>query len=361
MAEQVFLSNNPLTNRQWSLGVEAEVLKKISFNAFMGRRSDALIQVKDELQKYAGDTVTYGLRLQLAEATAAPTGTDVLTGNEKTLTFQDDALVIDIMKEAIAWDTHMSRQRINFEMLDEAKNAIADYLSSQIDVSLFNQLAGVSDETDLSQTGMQATISEPDTAHHLFATDSAGTAAADEAAIEAAPATFQFNLFDVDRCVEVAKTISPAIRPAWIPFYNRELYVMFIPPESVTFLRNGSVSAWSDIEKAKMQGGRIDEANIVRGALGIYNDVLFVESTRVPLANALLETKRCVFGGAQSAVMTWGRIEGNPERFLWVEESRNYGQIHGCAGYTVFGLRKTEFDSKNFGTITLSVGVVPAV
>ena len=172
MAEQVFLSNNPLTNRQWSLGVEAEVLKKISFNAFMGRRSDALIQVKDELQKYAGDTVTYGLRLQLAEATAAPTGTDVLTGNEKTLTFQDDALVIDIMKDAIAWDTHMSRQRINFEMLDEAKNAIADYLSSQIDVSLFNQLAGVSDETDLSQTGMQATISEPDTAHHLFATNS---------------------------------------------------------------------------------------------------------------------------------------------------------------------------------------------
>ncbi|GAG49664.1 unnamed protein product, partial [marine sediment metagenome] len=85
MAEQVFATDNALTNKAWSLGVEAEVLKKISFAAFMGRRSDALLQVKDELMKGPGDQITIGLRMQMDETVAAPEDVDVLTGNEKTL------------------------------------------------------------------------------------------------------------------------------------------------------------------------------------------------------------------------------------------------------------------------------------
>ena len=363
MAEQVFGPTHALTNEQWSMGVEAEVLKKISFNAFMAKRSDAILQVKDELQKMAGDKVTYGLRMQMDESVASPSGTDVLTGNEKTLTFHDDALVIEIIKEAIAWDTHMSRQRINFEMLDEAKNALADYLAAQIDRSFFNQVSGQLGLTALSHTGCQGSITAPDVNHHIFATNAAGVAAADEVAIEAAPEDFQFNLFDLDRLVEIAKTSVPALRPAWIPFLNRELFVLFIPPESVTNLRKGYSTEWADIEKQKLAGGRIDTNAIVNGSLGVINDVLIVESTRVPFAPSPNNTgtKRAIFCGAQSAVLTWGRIEGNPNRFLWVEEGRNYGQIHGCAGYTVMGLKKAEFNSEMFGALVLSLGVVAAV
>lgn len=361
MAEQVFLTGNALTNKAWSLGVEAEVLKKISFAAFMGRRSDALLQVKDELMKGPGDQVTIGLRMQMDETVAAPSDVDVLTGNEKTLTFNDDALVINIIKEAIAWDTHMSRQRINFEMLDEAKNALADYIAAQLDLSFFNQLGGIAGITDLSHSGCQGVIEAPDAGSLIFATDASGVAAANEAAIALAPETYQFNLYDLDRMVEIAKTRSPAIRPAWIPFLNRELFVLFIPSESVTNLRKGYSTEWADIEKQKLSGGQIDNNAIVRGSLGVINDVLIVESTRVPLAPGQTEVKRCVFAGAQAGALTWGRIEGNPERFLWVEEGRNYGQVHGCAGYTVMGLKKLTFDSVDFASLVLSVGVVPAV
>ena len=93
MAVQGFPTSNALTVKQWSEGLEAEALKKISYAGLIGKRSENLIQWKDTLSERPGDEETIGLRMQLA---AAPKDSSVaVEGSEQTLTIHDDNFTID--------------------------------------------------------------------------------------------------------------------------------------------------------------------------------------------------------------------------------------------------------------------------
>jgi N4-gp56 family major capsid protein len=162
--------------------------------------------------------------------------------------------------------------------------------------------------------------------------------------------------------VERAKTISPAIRPAKIDGFDRPLYVCFIHPYQVTQLRTVAPSGtnWSNLQLQAMSGGKVNDNPLITGALGVYNDVLLIESTRVPLGvnsstNASISTvRRAIFCGAQSAVMGWGRLGGTPRRFRWVEKQFDYDREYGVAAGFLGGIKLTQFNSKPFSTIVLS-------
>ena len=68
MATTSFPTNHPLAVKVWSKKLFVEALKQTYFQKFMGESTDALCQVKPELNKGAGDKITYGLRMQLSGA-----------------------------------------------------------------------------------------------------------------------------------------------------------------------------------------------------------------------------------------------------------------------------------------------------
>lgn len=80
----------------------------------------------------------------------------------------------------------------------------------------------------------------------------------------------------------------------------------------------------SDIQKAALGGGDIQDNPIFSGALGVYNGVVLHEWTRLPTAatgtNAA-SCRRAVFCGAQAVSMAWG--QGNSETPKYVEDLIN--------------------------------------
>lgn len=71
----------------------------VNINAkFFGNDSSALIQIKDETQKGAGDKITFGLRMQLTGLGVIGDGT--LEGNEEALTTYNDAIIINQLRHA---------------------------------------------------------------------------------------------------------------------------------------------------------------------------------------------------------------------------------------------------------------------
>ena len=143
MAVQRFATAHELVPQIWAEGLEAEVLKKISVMGVIGKRSDACMQWRDRLSKEPGDTERVGLRLQL---NTAPKTTGVsVEGNEQTLDFSYMDIKLDEYAEAVRWGNIIDRQRVTFEMRDEAMAAIADVLANAFDRSFFNQVSGVSD------------------------------------------------------------------------------------------------------------------------------------------------------------------------------------------------------------------------
>lgn len=348
MAIQAFNTGNALAPEQWSEGLEAEVLKKISYRAFIGKRSDALVQEKDELSKRPGDTVNFGVRAQLDETSAPIQGNAGLEGNEMTLDLFDDSLVINQIRHAIRFYNVIDRQRVNFEMRDEAKAGLSDYFAGVMDAAFFHQIAGNVAVTATARTGNNATVAPSDFIRPTGSTD------------EGLGSGNTFTLDLVDKAVEKAKTRSPfPLRPAYIDGLGT-YYVMFLHPYQVTALRSSS-SQWYTLQRDILQSTKDPDGNpLITGALGVYNGTLLVESSRVPTgANsstsaAISTVRRSIFAGAQAAGIAYGRYGGTDERFRWVEEEFDYKNEVGIGAGMIVGLKKLRFNSTDFGSIVVS-------
>ena len=346
MSQTAYGVNDTLAVKLWSKKLFADALKKTYADRFMGKTSSSLIQIKDETSKGAGDRITVGLRLQLAGDGVQGDGT--LEGNEEALSTYSDNVFIDQLRHAVRSSGKMSEQRIPFSVRDEAKTGLSDWWAGRIDFWFFNQLAGNTAIVDSRYSGNQAALA-PSANRKLFATG---------AADETQSSVNVFNLNFIDKCVERALTVAPTIRP--LKVNGEDKFVMFLHPYQVYDLRTStSAGQWLDISKAAMQGGEIAKNPIYTGALGEYNGVVLHQAFRVPtgvnsVTGAAIPTvRRAIFCGAQAALLAYGEKDQSGE-MSWVEELFDYKNQLGVSAGMIAGLKKTQFNGEDFGTITVS-------
>jgi N4-gp56 family major capsid protein len=346
MATTSYGTNNPLAVKVWSKRLYREALKATWYSKFMGEGTDSLIQVKTELDKGAGDRITIGLRMQLTGDGVQGDGT--LEGNEEALTTYNDNLFIDQLRNAVRSAGKMSEQRIPWSIREEAMAGLRDWWAGRLDESMANQLAGNVVQTDTRYTGNQATIA-PDSNHILI------QGQATEAALTS---TDTFVLGLLDKAVAKAKTLTPMIRPVMVD--GDAYYVALLHPFQVYSLRTNTNSGqWLDIQKAAMTGGEVSDNPIFTGALGVYNNVVLHEDSRMPAGinvagnAAVANTRRAVFCGAQALSMAFGQ-KNQDQQATWVEELFDYGNQLGVSAGMIFGMKKTVFNSQDFSTIVLS-------
>lgn len=348
MAVTSYGVNDPLAVKLWSKRLSVEVLKNTWASRFMGESSSSIIQIKDETQKSAGDKITYGLRMQLTGTGVLGDGT--LEGNEESLTTYSDSVLLNQLRHAVRSAGRMSQQRVPFSIRDEALSGLRDWWSDRLDFSFFNQICGNVAETRVQWTGLQAPTA-PDANHIL----SAHTAATGDENITSSD-TYVLSL--IDRAIERARTLSPAIRPTRVD--GKDYWVNFLHPYQVTDLRtNTSTGQWLDIQKAAMTGGEIEDNPIFDGSLGVYNSAILHSDYRVTTGcnsssgAAITTVRRAVMCGAQSAMLGYGRDNG-PERYTWVEELFDYENELGVSAGLIFGLKKAVFNSADFATVVTS-------
>lgn len=344
MATTLFGTNNALAVKLFSKRLFREALKATYAYNFIGETADALCQFLTDTSKGPGDKITYGLRLQLAADGVQGDGT--LEGNEEALVTYSDSLVIDQLRNAVRSGGKMSEQRIPWSVREEALMGLKDWWAGRIDSWFFNQLTGTTPSgNDVRYTGLQATIT-PTTAQWLNVGQATGSAG--EASIGSGNTMV---IGQLDKAVATAKTLSPLIRP--IKVDGNDMYVAFMHPYQIYSLRSGtSTGTFLDIQKSAMTGGDVENNPIFTGAMGIYNNVVIHESFRIP-TGGIANTKRAVFCGAQAAVLAVGQTN-SADRPNWVEQLFDYGNQLGVAGGMIAGLKKTVFNSADFGTILLS-------
>lgn len=355
MSVLAFGTNDVSTVKLWSKATEREVLPKTLVGKFIGSGSGSVVQTKDELQKSAGDRIR--MNLQYLLSARGRTGNEVLEGNEESPVFKTDDITIDQIRNAVRWYGRMDKQRVVYDFRRDSRDQLSDWFADRLDTCFLNQVCGNTAQTDTAYTGMNATIA-PSSNNKLYA-GSATTAATLTSAD-----TFSLDL--VDKAIVRMKTLhhvynQPIIRP--VKINGGEFYPMILHPHQVKAMRaNTSTGQWLDIQKAAMQGGAIGDNPIFSGALGVYNGVIFFESPRVPLAcdttTAVANTRAAVILGAQSAWLAYGREGGRAERYLWNEETFDFGNEHGIAASLIFGMKKAVFDSKDHGAVVVSTYAV---
>lgn len=342
--------NHALAVKLWQKRLAREAQKATWFSKFTGTSDNSLIQIKPETGKSAGDKVTFGLRMLLTGDGVSGDGT--LEGNEEALVTYSDSVLIDQLRHAVRSSGKMSEQRVPFSVREEARAGLTDWWAGRNDTALFNQLCGYTPQSDTRYTGMQA-VTAPDSSHQIWVQTSGSNSADEDLG-----ATDLFTLSQIDAAVEKAKTLSPMIRPVSTSMGMK--YVAFLHPYQVKDLRTStSTGQWLDIQKAAMQGGQITNNPIYTGALGEYNNTILHEAywatqgVNSSTGAAITTVRRAVFCGAQSACVAYGQKYGT-NRMSWQEEMFDYGNQLGVSAGMIYGIKKTRFNSADFGTIVMS-------
>jgi N4-gp56 family major capsid protein len=342
--------NNALAVKLWSKKLSVEALKECYVGKFTGTGSDSLIQVKTEASKSAGDKVTFGLRMQLTGAGIQ--GDNTLEGNEEALATYSDAVILDQLRHAVRSGGKMSEQRVPFSVREEAYAGLKDWWMDRYDAWFFNQVAGRSGISDTRLTGNNAAVVPTATTNLIWCSSDHTT---DETLDSSGD---DFSLVYLDKAVALAKTNSPMIRP--IRTNGGEYYVCFIHPGQTLQLRTSTTTGyWQDIQKAALMGGNQKDNPLFTGALGVYNGVILHESTRVPKGQnnttfvEVANTRRAILCGAQAATLAFGQ-GGGESKFSWTEELFDYENQLGVAAGAIAGMKKTVFNSKDFGTVVMS-------
>ena len=335
----------------WSKTTMREALKgTYFFKKFLGNDEYSIIQRLTDLEKSAGDTIKYDLLMQMSGD--GVTGDNRLKGNEEALVYYQDSIVLDQLRHAHAFK-RMSQKRTLHALRKAASRNLGMWWSTKWEEYMFRYLCG-----DTTVNHAQAGLA-PDSTHYIMSGDvtSTGTIATDEGNLGA---NDQLKLEDLDYAKEKAVTNDPPMRPVKIE--GDEYFAMVMHPYSVTDLKlnlGGSTAAkWQEIQMyANLRGLKNP---IFTGALGVYNKIILYESHKIysPVSNV----RRNVMLGAQAATFAignaYGKIDqrkvGKDNFISWDEESDDYRNEKGVAAGCIFGLKKTRFNSKDFGTMVIS-------
>lgn len=362
-AEWVYQSSDPLTVKRWAKEMLAQFMQECWFMRCASREDSGGVYLFDNLSKNAGDLITYGVSNLLYGQGVLDLQT--LTGNEEAPTTYGDALYIHELAHAVLLVGPISIQRVLFDMRKIGRNRLADWYAARADHAGANQLASQVQITDTRYTGLQAATAPSPNAASTTPPPSRQIVAPYGGTNTDATSLTATDVMDIrltDVAVRWAKSITAGVRP--IQVAGKKLYVEVMHPSQVTDMRvSTSTGQWLDIEKAAMTGGDVGDNPIFWESVGMYHGTLLHENARIPNAvtNAgavKTNTKRAVFFGAQAAGMAFGRYPGEQSRFRWLEELRDYGRQMGIGVSSIWGLKKTVFNSVDFSTIAIDTYAV---
>src|SRR3990167_839875 len=361
MAYTTFGVNDDLAVKRWSQKLEAEALKATEIAPLIGSDSNSIIQMRTETKKGNGDKVTFGLRMQLTGD--GITEGEVAEGNGESLSIYSTSLVINELGHVVgaASENTIDQQRVPFELREECELGLEDWYAKRLSVSFFHQVCGNTAAsgpgypTSTKYTGLNAVVAPTST--RIIR---AGSQANDESLTSSD--TFTLDL--IDKAKEMAETATPKIRP--IKIGGRDKYVFYMHPWQVTDMRiSTSTGQWLDIQKAAMQGGNVTGNPIFTGALGEYNDVVLRSSVDVTYGvnsstlAAETDVRRAVLLGAQAASCAFG-MNNSATKFRWNEELLDHKRKLEVSAWSIWGMKKTVFNSTDFGTVVIPTYAVAA-
>lgn len=355
MAITSFGVNDALAVKTWSKALAVEALKATEIAPLIGEDSNSIIHRKTETSKGAGDQVTFGLRMQLSGDGFSES--DTAEGNGESLTLYSSSLVINELGHVVSAKSEntIDQQRVPFNLRDECKDGLADWWGKRMSVTFFNQVCGM---TATSGTGAPSSSKYTGLNAAVAPTSTRIIRAGSQATDQALTSSNTFTLDLIDKAKEMAETATPKIRPIMIG--SQKKYVIYLHPYQVTDLRiNTSTGQWLDIQKAALQGGADSKNPIYTSALGEYHDCILRKADDVTVGvhstSAATETdvRRAVLLGAQACTMAFGQ-KNSPGKYRWNEELFDHKRRLEVSAWSIFGMKKTVFNSTDFGTVVIA-------
>lgn len=341
--------------KKWSATLAQDTIKESYFEKFIGSDMNSVIQRKTELESDAGDRISFDLSVRLRQK---PTyGDNRVEGKEEQLKFFTDEVIIDQVRHSVSAGGRMSRKRTPHDMRKIAKEKLAGYFAQLNDELLFMYLSGargINEDfiEDTSYTGFAGNAFQaPDSDHILYG------------AVGAAKATLtssdKMTAVVIERAANKA-TMMQARSPdstnmVPITIEGAKRYVCLMSEDQAYDMRNADTAGWAKYQAAAAAAEGKNNP-IFKGGLGMINNVVLHSHRNVIRFSDYgvglnLPAARALFMGRQAAVIAYGTTGGL--RYQWEEIEKDYKNEPAVASGFIAGIKKTRFNGKDFGVMSI--------
>jgi N4-gp56 family major capsid protein len=331
-----------LVEQKWDNDFFASYVRSNRFNRYMGTDSNAVIQIKEDLTKAAGDRIHLALVTELTGA--GVTGDSLLEGNEEALSQYECPITVATRRNAVAV-TMNQEQFTGIDLRNAAKAQLKNWSMKKLRTDIINAL-GSTDGTTAYASASEANKDAWLVANNdrvRFGDGSVGGYTDHSADLALITSTMTLSKEIVSKLRATAEAASPLIRPVTVG-EDSETFVMFVGSGA---FRDLKADLAQTLREAEMRG---DGNPLFKDGDLYYDGVVIRKIQDIPATGTVGASSARIepvyLCGAQALGIAWA------QRTRSRTEERDYGFVHGVAIHEMLGVKKMLFNSKQHGLVT---------
>lgn len=337
-----------LTPQQWDSEFFTDYVRASRFKRYMGTDEGSIIQLKEDLTKKKGDSVTFALVNELVGD--GVTGNQTLKGNEERLGSRSHRVYVDVLRHAVAvddWDV----QKSVIDLRNAAKTQLREWAQKKLRDGITNALGQIDGVNYTSSSAAQRnTWTANNSDRVLFGLTTANYNATFATAVGGLSAGEQLTPNALSLMKRLAQAGSPKIKPVYVREMDQEWYVVFIGPK-----------AWRDLTEDNPTTNVLTLANRDARVRGVDNPLFTGDSLvwdgmilrELPEIAALdvsgsagARIEPVYLCGAQAIGMAWA------QRTKSTTDTDDYEFLHGVGVQEIRGIEKLRFGTGASDTTT---------
>lgn len=326
-----------LTPQQWDSDFFLNYVRASRFKRYMGTDETSMIQLKDDLTKKKGDTVTFALVNELTGA--GVTNNTTLEGTEEALGLRSHKIGVGVIRHAVSvddWDT----QKSIIDIRNAAKVQLKSWAQTKLRNDLltaFGQVDGIAYGT--ASAGQRNTWTSNNQDRVLFgattsnfnATHATALATIDNTADKLSPASLSLMK-------RMAQAASPKIRPITLSALDQEWFVVFVGPRSWRNLTEDNPT--SNLLTLANRDARVrgEDNPLFTGDSLVWDGLIIRELPEITaITTSTVNIEPVYLCGAQAIGMAWA------QRTKSTLQNTDYDFLHGVGVQEIRGIEKLRF------------------
>ncbi|XTQ92559.1 DUF4043 family protein [Xanthomonas sacchari] len=340
--------------KQWDDEFFKEYVRANRFKRYMGMDENSIIQIKNNLTKKKGDTITINLVGALDADAGYNTGSTTLVGNEKALPNDGHAIKIGVVRDATVVNVE-EEQASAFDIRDAGKQALKDLAMRYMRNDIIRALGSVQGTPYATATAAQKNAwNAANVDRVLFGNAVANYSATHATALNNITAGMTLTKDVVSllkRIAQDAETVNgDGIRPH-IYGEDEETFVLFAGTRAYRDLKNNLATVHQEARERSLANP------LFTGTTSLYWDgVVIREIPELPVINNTASTPIPVapvyMCGAQALAVAWAQTTKTALR-----KEDDYGFQYGVGFMELRGIEKILWGqgttgAKDWGMVT---------
>lgn len=342
-----------LTVQQWDSKFFTEYVNQNRFKPVMGTSENSVIQLKDDLTKKKGDSVTFALVNRLKNA--ATTGSAVLEGNEEDMSSRSHKVTVDKLRNAVR-TSEIEEQYSAISLRNAAREVLKTWIMEETRDDIITAMGSINgvDYGTASEVQKDAWLVD-NIDRVLFGAVKSNASSLDHSVALALIDNTADKL--TAAALSLMKRIAISADPKITPIRTTEDEKMFVVYASALPFRD--LKEDTVITQAQREALARGKSNpLFRGGDLLWDGMIIKEIEDIPVLTGVglagIDVAPVYFCGAQAVAMAWAK------RTTSKEEEFDYGDKHGVAIEEIRGVEKMTFgtgagdtdDLKDNGIVT---------